>query len=148
MDLIERTWEQLSEQLNGGKRIRATGFNLWLRTFPHERKTSGGIWLPPKKQAFHGELPHLVTTHALVLSAGPVGVAKEFKPGDVVAFKRLHFAFMWKLDPDPDREDCWGHDEEYVGWIDANQVLWKVEEEESDASRSDREAEGAADAAE
>lgn len=125
MDLIERTWEEI------GCKIRATGYKMWVRTKPHARKTGGGIWLPPKLQSFHGDsAAHLIIVHATVLSSGPVGVAAEFKPGDTVAFQRLHFGYMWKLKPDPELEDVWGHDEQYVGWIDANQVLWHVDEDE------------------
>ena len=124
MDLIERTWEEL------GHGIRATGYTVWVRTKPHVRKTKSGLWLPPKAAKFHGILPHLVTTFATVLSAGPVGLAALLNPGDVVAFKRLHFGYIWKLEPT--NRDKYGYDEEYVGFIDANDVLFIVEEEEED----------------
>lgn len=123
MDLIERTWEEIE------CRIKATGYMVWVRTKPHKLRTKSGLWLPPKASKFHGELPHLRTVQATVLSAGPIGVATEFKPGDVVAFQRLHFGYIWKLAP-KERDEYGGYEEEYVGWIDANQILWHVDEEE------------------
>jgi hypothetical protein len=112
MGLVEQTWKEM------GFRIRARGYQVWVRTVPFERKV-GAIWLPPKLQSFHGELPHLVTTRAVVLSAGPEGFARDVKPGDTVAFKRLHFATYMPVG-DPDHQ-------EKVGWIDSNEVMW-VEE--------------------
>lgn len=142
MDIVERTWEEI------GCKIKPVGYRMWVRTKPHVRKTEGGLWLPPKLQKFHGELPHLVTVHATVLCSGPKGVAKEFKPGDVVAFKRLHFGFQWKLEPSPEHQDVWGWDEEYVGFIDANEILWKVIEDEEDRQEGDGDPYSVADAAE
>jgi len=135
MDLIERTWDEI------GCKVKAIGYKLWVRTKPYERKTEGGvIWLPPKLQSFHGDsAAHLIIIHATVLSAGPIGVAADFKPGDTVAFQRLHFGYVWKLKPDPTRQDVWGHDEQFVGWIDANQVLGYVDEEEQDVRADDAE---------
>lgn len=121
LDLVERTWEEL------GYRVRATGWKTWVRTMPHPRKI-GSIWLPPKLQSFHGELPHLVTVHAVVLSSGPLGLAADFKPGDRIAFKRLHFGYWQKLEAA--NKDEWGGDEQYVGWVDANQVLGFWEDED------------------
>lgn len=119
MDIVERTWDEL------GYRVRATGYRTWVRTLPHPRKI-GSIWLPPKAASFYGELPHLRTIFAVVLSSGPVGVAKELKPGMIVAFKRLEFAWWAKLKPA--QTDEYGADEEYVGYIDANHIVYVVEE--------------------
>ena len=119
MGLIERTWEEL------GYRIEATGYKVWVRTRPHPRKI-GNIWLPPKAGSFHGELPHLRTVYATVLSAGPRGVAADLKPGDIVAFKRLEFAWWAKLEPET--PDEYGGDEEYVGYIEAPHIVYLVEE--------------------
>lgn len=119
MGIVERTWEEL------GYRIQATGYKTWVRTLPHPRKT-GSIWLPPKAASFHGELPHLRTVFAVVLSSGPVGVAKELKPGMIVAFKRLEFAWWAKLRPT--QTDEFGGDEEFVGYIDSNHIVYIVEE--------------------
>lgn len=146
MDLIERTWEEID------CKIKATGYNVWVRTKPHPRKVAEGskLWLPPKLQSFHGDsAAHLIIVHATVLSSGPVGVAKQFKVGDVIAFQRLHFAYMWKLEPAIEHQDCWGWDEEYVGWIDANQVLFNVEDDEEiqDVRGDDAEAQPATAAA-
>jgi len=119
-DLVERTWEEM------GFRVRATGYKLWVRTRPHPRKY-GQIWLPPKAASFYGGLlPHQQTVYATVLSAGPVGVAREFKPGDIVAFKRLHFAWIKKMEPT--FKDKYGGSEEYVGTIDANDIVYFIEE--------------------
>jgi len=119
MDIIERTWEEL------GYRIRATNYRVWVRTLPHPRK-HGSIWLPPKAGSFYGELPHLRTVYGTVLSAGPRGVAAELKPGDIVAFKRLEFAWWAKLEAST--KDEYGEDEEYLGYLDANHIVYKVEE--------------------
>jgi len=119
MDIVERTWNEL------GYSVEATGYRVWVRTLPHPRKI-GSIWLPPKAASFHGELPHLRTIFAVVLSAGPRGVAQELRPGDIVAFKRLEFAWWAKLEPT--QTDEYGGDEEYVGYIDANHIVYVVEE--------------------
>jgi len=119
MDIVERTWAEL------GFRLKATGWKVWVRTLPHPRKI-GSLWLPPKAASFYGELPHLRTVYAVVLSAGPRGVAQELKPGDVIAFKRLHFAWIRKLEPT--NVDEYGADEEYLGYVDANDVVYVVEE--------------------
>lgn len=136
MDVVERTWKEL------GYRVKATGYRVWVRTLPHPRKV-GAIWLPPKAASFHGELPHLRTVFAVVLSAGPKGVAQELNPGDVVAFKRLEFAWWAKLEPA--QRDEYGSDEEFVGYIDANHIVYVVEE--ADGIRVPREPEQLAAAA-
>lgn len=118
MGMVERTWEEL------GYRIRATGWKVWVRTLPHGRKY-GSIWLPPKAASFHGELPHLRTVYAMVLSAGPKGQAQELKPGDIIAFKRLEFAWFQKLTPT--NVDEYGADEEILGYIDANHICYRIE---------------------
>jgi hypothetical protein len=120
MTLVEQTWAAL------GYQVEAVGYRLWVRTDAHQKKTSGGVWLAPKYQGFHGTLPHLVTIQATVLSAGPVGVATQFKPGDTVFFKRLHMG-MWTKIHDHDRDSEFG--EAVVGFIDANEVLGLAERE-------------------
>jgi hypothetical protein len=111
--LVEDTWEKL------GRKIRGNHKHVWVRTLPFATMTAGGIHLPPKLASFHGEVSaHLVTVRAVVLSPGTVGVAKDFEPGDVVEFQRLQFGYIEKLD----RET-----QEYVGFLDANQILWKIE---------------------
>jgi len=119
MDVVERTWKEL------GYRVEATGYRVWVRTMPHPRK-HGSIWLPPKAASFHGELPHLRTVYAVVLSAGPKGPAAELKPGDIIGFKRLEFAWWAKLEPT--QVDEYGGDEEFVGYIDSNHIVYVVEE--------------------
>lgn len=113
---VKETWDEL------GYKIRATGFNLWVRTLPFPKKSRGGIWFSPKMMQFHGGVSgHLITIRAVVLSAGPVGVAKAFKPGDLVEFQRLFFAYHQKMNIE---------EQDYVGWIDANQCYWKIEDDE------------------
>lgn len=119
MGIVERTWKEL------GYEIEATGWKVWVRTMPHPRKV-GSIWLPPKAASFHGELPHLRTVFAIVLSAGPRGGARELRPGDIVAFKRLEFAWWKKLEPTS--TDEYGSDEEFVGYIDGSHICYVVEE--------------------
>jgi len=123
MDVVEQTWKEL------GYKVRATGYRAWVRTLPRPRKI-GSIWLPPKMASFHGELPHLRTVYAIILSAGPKGVARELKPGDIVAFKRLEFAWWAKLEPT--QTDEYGGDEEYVGYIDANHICYLLEDANGD----------------
>lgn len=132
MDLVTRTWEEL------GFKVRATGWKVWVRTLPHPRKI-GRIWLPPKAASFYGELPHLRTVYALVLTSGPLGWAKDLKPGDKVAFKRLNFSWIKKLEPT--QVDEYGGDEEYVGTINAGDVVYVVEE--ADGVRIPKNDEGA-----
>lgn len=111
--LVEDTWDKL------GKKIRGHNKHVWVRTLPFPTMTPGGLHLPPKLANFHGEVSaHLATIRAVVLSSGTVGVAEDFEPGDVVEFQRLHFGYIEKLD----RET-----QEYVGFIDANQILWKID---------------------
>lgn len=114
-DIVEQTWKDL------GFKVRAMGYQTWVRCDPHNRKTpSGLLWLPPKHQGFLGKLPHLVTVEATVLSSGPRGVAAQLKPGDRVLFKRLHFGTWAKL-PQSDREAQFG--EVHIGFIDSNEIL-------------------------
>lgn len=121
LKLVDDTWAEV------GHKVRAIGYRLWVRTLPFEQKTpSGLLWLPPRQQRFHGELPHLVFIRAVVLSAGSVGVAAEFKPGDVVEFQRLHFGFQYRVGPNEEQQ--------YVGFIDANQVLWKLDADSVEAA--------------
>lgn len=109
-DMVEKTWEEL------GFKLRALGYKTIVRTLPHLRKTPGGVlWLPPKLQGFHGELPHLVEVRAVVLSAGPLGLAKNMEVGSIIMFKRLHFGFWYRVGDLVDQE--------YVGWVDANDVI-------------------------
>lgn len=119
MGIVERTWDEL------GYKVEATGYRVWVRTLPHPRK-AGKIWLPLKAASFHGELPHLRTVYAVVLSAGPKGPAAELKPGDLIGFKRLEFAWWAKLKPT--QTDEYGGDEEFVGYIDSNYIVYTVEE--------------------
>lgn len=111
--LVEDTWDKL------GRKIRGNHKHVWVRTLPFPTMTAGGLHLPPKLASFHGEVSaHLVTVRAVVLSGGTVGVAKDFEPGDVIEFQRLHFGYIEKLD----RET-----QEYVGFLDGNQILWRVD---------------------
>jgi len=115
MDIIEQTWKDM------GFKLRGFGYQTWVRCDRHHRKApSGLLWLPPKAQGFLGVLPHMVTIEATVIASGPVGVAKQFKPGDRVMFKRLHFGTWCKL-AQTDRESQFG--ETHIGFIDANQIL-------------------------
>lgn len=101
-DVVERTWDEV------GYRVRAMHRNVFVRTDPPEQKV-GLLWLPPKLQGFHGDLPHLRVVKATVLAAGP---KTELKPGDRICFQRLHFAWLKKLGG-----------EVMFGWIDQVQVL-------------------------
>ena len=121
-DIVDKTWDEL------GYKIKASGYRVWVRCDQHMRKTEGGIWLSPKAQGFHGTMPHMVTMHATVLSAGDIGVAKQFKPGDRIMFKRLHLGWWAKLgNPRYDAE----FGEAVVGFIDANEILGRPVGEEA-----------------
>lgn len=119
-ELVEKTWQEL------GYRIRSVGYKIWVRTLPHRRRSPGGLWLSPRQASFYGELPHLVTVEAVVLSTGPRGLATAVKPGDVIAFSRVHFARHVQLQPT--EIDAYGTSEEFVGYVDANQIFGFVEE--------------------
>jgi|WetSurMetagenome_2_1015567.scaffolds.fasta_scaffold07491_2 hypothetical protein len=114
LDLVERTWAEL------GFRIQAPRFLVWVRTLPVEQKR-GLIWLPPKMASFYGELPHLRTVRAVVLSAGPRGLAKSLKPGDVIAFSRGVFSRFFQMQPT--QVTASGASEEFVGVIDSNDIF-------------------------
>lgn len=111
-ELVQETWEEL------GFRVRARGYYIWVRTLPFPRKI-GSIWMPPKLQQFYGELPHLVTIRALVLSAGNAGLAEGIHAGETIFFKRLHFAEYRRVG---EREE-----QQRVGWVNANDVMYKEE---------------------
>lgn len=100
-DLVEQTWAEV------GCRVRPLKRWVFVRTLPVATHI-GSIALPPKLASFHGELPHMKTIHALVLSVGPKATVKK---GDVVCFTRLQFAWWKKLD-----DRC------MVGWIDENDL--------------------------
>jgi len=119
-DLVERTWQEL------GYKIRAVGCKVWVRTFPHKKKSRGGLWLSPRQASFYGELPHLVTVEAVVLSAGSKGLAIAVKPGDRIAFSRGHFARYVQLEST--EVDAYGPSEEFVGYIDIYDVFGFIEE--------------------
>jgi hypothetical protein len=119
--IVKATWENI------GCSIRALKHMVWVRTLPPPRKI-GLIWMPAKQASFYGELAHLVTVQAVVLSAGTTGPAKQMKAGDVVAFKRLHFARYWRVESL--EEDEYGRSEDYVGRIDSNDILGFVEAED------------------
>ena len=104
--LIADSWNELGYKIRPLRRV------VWVRTQPHEQKI-GLIWKPPKFASFHGELPHQVTTKAIVLSTGPRATVK---PGEKVCFTRLFFAYWKKME-----------DGTYVGWVDETQLsgYWK-----------------------
>lgn len=111
--LVEDTWKKVGRRYVGHHRF------VWVRTVPFETMTPGGLHLPPKLAKFHGEISaHKQIVRGVVLSPGTVGVATEFEVGDVVEFQRLQFGYIDKLDKDT---------QEMVGFIDANQILWKID---------------------
>ena len=114
-ELIAKTMEEL-----GVKAIRPMNWLVVVRTEPIPEKTEGGIWLPQVATAFyaswHVEMPHMRVVRSRVIAAGPK--AHGLKPGDRVAFKRLHFARWMKMS-----------DGTMVGWVDFNQLVGHVEDE-------------------
>lgn len=101
MDVVEKTWEEV------GTRVRPLRRMVFVRTLPLEEKI-GSIWLPAKLTKFHGELPHMKTINAIVLSAGPKCTVKT---GETVCFTRSFFAWWKKLE-----DGC------MIGWIDESQL--------------------------
>lgn len=79
-DLIESTWALV------GYKIRPTGNNVFLRTYPREQKSPGGLWLPPSKSSFYDGLPHNVFIRAVICATGPD--VRGVKVGDIVGFTR------------------------------------------------------------
>ena len=110
--IVKDTWKEI------GGEIETRGWWIWVRTVPFEKKI-GSIWMPPKLQGFYGKLPHLVTLQGIVLQAGPAGPAGEMKAGDMVAFKRLHFAHY--------RNVGLPESQEHVGWVNSNDVMFFCE---------------------
>ena len=119
--LVEDTWEKLGHKIRGHHKW------VWVRTLPFNTMTpSGLLHLPPKLATFHGEVQaHKVIVRAVVVASGTCGVAEEFKPGDMVEFQRLQFAYHRKLDR---------FTQEYVGWVDANHILFTVHDDEEAAA--------------
>lgn len=104
-DLAKRTFDEL--QVPGFRPLRDV---LLVRTNPMPLRT-GSIFLPNKLTSFYGELPHMQPITAIVLTAGPKAVAK---PGDQIAFMRLHFIRWETLE-----------DKTVAGWIsEANVFGW------------------------
>lgn len=101
LEIVDRTWAEV------GCRVRPLKRMVFVRTLPMATKV-GLIYLPPKMTSFHGELPHQITIRSMVLSSGPKCTVK---PGDMVCFTRLHFAWWKKLE-----DGC------MVGWIDESQL--------------------------
>lgn len=101
-ELIEQTFTEIG--IKGISPLRST---IFVRTEkPQDR--IGLIWLPPKTAGFYGEMMHRKLILATVLASGP---KCEVKPGDRIAFVRQYFARYVGL-----------RDEQFVGWIDENQV--------------------------
>lgn len=107
MDIIKQTFDEMG--IPGFRPLRAL---ILVRANPVPTKTSGGIYLPTKLTSFFGELPHMQPITATVLAAGPKATVK---PGEVIAFLRLHFSWWMKLE-----------DGSYVGWLldEANIIGW------------------------
>ena len=98
---IDMTWKQV------GRKIRPLRRILVVRTLPPEQKV-GLIWMPPKEAALWGGLAHQRTVRAVVMAAGPKATVK---PGEVVAFTRLHFGWWNKFENDT-----------YLGWVAEEQL--------------------------
>lgn len=114
-ELIERTMQELEV-----KALHPLRWMVFVRTCPLEQKTESGLlWLPPSASTMYPsmttELPHLRVVRAVVLAAGPK--AYSAKRGDMVLFKRLHFAYWKKM-----------ADGTYVGWIDYNDLIGFAED--------------------
>lgn len=99
---VRATWEEL------GHKIRPLFGKVFVRTDPVVRRI-GLIWLPPKYSNFHGGMGHLRLVTAVVLSTGPQ--AKMVKTGERIAFQRLQFGSISKLE-----------DGTFVGYLEQEQV--------------------------
>jgi co-chaperonin GroES (HSP10) len=103
IEKVEQTWEEL------GRRVRATGATVFVRTEPPAKKTRGGIIIPDTLRGFYEGPFHLRLVNALVLSAGPE--ARAVHAGDRVCFQRKMFAHWLKLP-----------DETLIGWIQEGHI--------------------------
>jgi hypothetical protein len=101
---IEQSWKDI------GCSVRPLGRKIFCRTLPRVSTTVGGIVIPGGSLSFYSGPPHLQILEALVLSVGPR--VKGIVKGDIINFKRFHFARIWDL-PDGTKG----------GWIDMGQVL-------------------------
>jgi len=97
LERVEDTWEGF------GRRIRALGEMVFVRTDSPDKITPGGIIIPDTSGDFHAGLPKEVTVLATVVAAGS---ETDVKPGDRVLFMRLDFAWQHKF-----RDDG-----SYLGW--------------------------------
>lgn len=97
MDIIKKTFDEMG--IPGFRPLRSV---VLVRANPVPKKT-GEIFLPEKLASFFGELPHMQPITATVLAAGPKATVK---PGEMIAFMRLHFSWWMKLE-----------DGSYVGWL-------------------------------
>lgn len=96
-DIVKKTFEEMG--IPGFRPLRSV---VLVRANPVPKKT-GSIYLPEKLTSFFGELPHMQPITATVLAAGPKA---SLKPGETIAFLRLHFSWWMKLE-----------DGSYVGWL-------------------------------
>jgi hypothetical protein len=107
-DFVEQTWEKL------GRRVRATGHTVFVRTEAPPEKSEGGIFYPDS--SFYNGPFHLRLVPATVLSAGP---RSTLKPGERVCFQRQWFC-RWKDVPG---------DKTLVGWVEEAQITGVLEDD-------------------
>ena len=107
VNFVEQTWEKL------GRRVRASGHTVFVRTDVPEEKSEGGIFYPDS--GFYSGPFHLRLVAATVLSAGSKSI---LKPGDRVCFQRQWFCRWESLD-----------DKTLVGWLEEAQVTGVLEED-------------------
>lgn len=105
---IQQTWDEL------GFRVRPLKFKVFVRTEPLFVRDESGLFLPPSRTNLYGDrMAHQVLVRALVCAVGPVARDHwKFEEGQRIVFKRLHFAWLRKMD-----------DGTYFGYIDAAEIL-------------------------
>ena len=108
-DTVNRTWNEL------GKKIRALGYKVAVRTDLPEIKSAGGIFYPPQESSFYSGPMHLRLVRATTLSVGES--ASDLVQGERVCFQRKYFVRTHEL-----------KDGSMVGFINIGEVTAVIEQ--------------------
>jgi co-chaperonin GroES (HSP10) len=105
---VDQTWEEV------GYKIRPLKYKVFVRTEPLFVRSEGGVFLAPAATELYGNrMAHQVLVRAIIVSVGPVARDHwHFEVGQRIVFKRLHFAWLKKMD-----------DGTYLGYIDAAEIV-------------------------
>lgn len=108
LERVNATWAEM------GRSIRPLRDTVFVRTELRPEK-DGMIYLPPSVRGNHSGLGHQVLMQAVVISVGP---KCRLKVGQRIAFARLFFAWLEKMD-----------DGTLVGWLREENIHAEVVED-------------------